>query len=213
MINFGGGGFHSLLPPYSCHSLTWSRIYPLTLDLATNLCSGKESTCQCRRHKCWEFHPWFRKIPLRRKWQPTPVFLLGKSHRQRSLAGYSPRGHKDLDMTERLRTHTSLLWSSIDKWKYQPEPRSLEATQISSHPLAFLPLPLEKSTSLLVPERCWKTHIKSRATHTNPQTTVRHRVTTVDPQTHENKWLLFQVLHLGLFVMAQELTDTSPFYK
>ena len=45
--------------------------------------SGKEPTCQCRRH--W-FDPWVRKAPWRRAWQPTPVFLPGKSHEQRSLA-------------------------------------------------------------------------------------------------------------------------------
>ena len=45
--------------------------------------SGKESTCQFRR--C-EFNPWVRMIPWRRKWQPTPVFLPGRSHGQRSLA-------------------------------------------------------------------------------------------------------------------------------
>ena len=39
-----------------------------------------------------EFDPWVRKIPWRRKWQPTPVFLPGKSHGQRSLGGYSPWG-------------------------------------------------------------------------------------------------------------------------
>ena len=38
--------------------------------------SGKESTCQCRRHKRHGFNPWVRKILWRRKWQPTPVFLL-----------------------------------------------------------------------------------------------------------------------------------------
>ena len=38
--------------------------------------------------------------PCRRAWQPTPVFLPGESHRQRSLAGYSPGGHTQLDMTE-----------------------------------------------------------------------------------------------------------------
>ena len=43
-----------------------------------------------------------RKIPWRREWQPTPVFLLGKFHGQRSLAGYSPWGCTELDMTERL---------------------------------------------------------------------------------------------------------------
>ena len=40
------------------------------------------------------FDPWVRKIPWRRKWQPTPEFLLGKSHGQKSLAGCSPRCHK-----------------------------------------------------------------------------------------------------------------------
>ena len=53
--------------------------------------SGKVSTYQCRR--C-EFDPWVGKIPWRRKWPPTPVFLSGKSHRQRSLVGYSPRDLK-----------------------------------------------------------------------------------------------------------------------
>ena len=42
--------------------------------------------------------------PWRRKWQPTPVFLPGESHGQRSLEGYSPWGHKELDMTEQLST-------------------------------------------------------------------------------------------------------------
>ena len=53
--------------------------------------SGKESSCQCRR--CG-FDPWVRKIPCRRKWQPTPVFLPGESYGQRSLVGYSPWGRK-----------------------------------------------------------------------------------------------------------------------
>ena len=43
------------------------------------------------------FNPWVRKIPRRRKWQPTPVFLPGESHRQRSLAGCSPWGRQGLD--------------------------------------------------------------------------------------------------------------------
>ena len=49
-----------------------------------------------------EMHPWIRKIPQRRKCQPTPVFLPGEFHGQRILAGYSPWGHKELDTTERL---------------------------------------------------------------------------------------------------------------
>ena len=39
-----------------------------------------------------EFDPWVRKIPWKRAWQPTPVFLPGESHGQRSLVGYSPQG-------------------------------------------------------------------------------------------------------------------------
>ena len=48
------------------------------------------------------FDPWVDKIPWRREWQPTPIFLPGKSHGQRSLAGCSPQGHKESDKTERL---------------------------------------------------------------------------------------------------------------
>ena len=54
----------------------------------------------CRRHKRHGFDPWVGKIPWRRAWQPTPVFLPGESHGLRILADYSPRGHKESDMTE-----------------------------------------------------------------------------------------------------------------
>ena len=49
--------------------------------------SGKEPTCQCRRCRIHSFNPWVRKIPWRKTQQPTPVFLPGESHGQRSLAG------------------------------------------------------------------------------------------------------------------------------
>ena len=65
--------------------------------------SGKESTCQCRRHR---FNPWVGKIPWRRKWQPTPVFFPGEFQEQRILAGYSPWGRKELDTTKEARTST-----------------------------------------------------------------------------------------------------------
>ena len=67
--------------------------------------NGKESTCQCRRHKRHRYDSWVRKISCHRKWQPTPVFFPGKSHGQRSLVGYSPWICKELDLTERPRTH------------------------------------------------------------------------------------------------------------
>ena len=59
----------------------------------------KESACQSRRPR---FHPWVGMISWRRKWQPTPVFLPEEFHGQRSLAGYSPWGHKESDTTEWL---------------------------------------------------------------------------------------------------------------
>ena len=67
--------------------------------------SGKEPACQCRRLERRGFNPWVRKIPWRRKWQPAPVFLPGKSHGQRSLAGYSTWGCKESDTTEHTHTH------------------------------------------------------------------------------------------------------------
>ena len=56
--------------------------------------SGKESACQRERCRTHGFSRCIRKIPGKRAWQPTPVFLLGKSHVQRSLVGYSPWGGK-----------------------------------------------------------------------------------------------------------------------
>ena len=62
--------------------------------------SGKEPACQCRRYKRCRFDPWVGKIPWKRKWQPTLVFLPGESHGLRSLAGYSPQGRKESDTTK-----------------------------------------------------------------------------------------------------------------
>ena len=45
-------------------------------------------------------YPWVRKIPWRKEWLPTPVFLPREFYGQRSLVGYSPWGHKESDMTE-----------------------------------------------------------------------------------------------------------------
>ena len=68
-----------------------SEILKVNLLLSIWL-SDTESACQCRRHK---FNPWIGKIPWKRKWQPIPVFLPGKSHVQRGLASYSPYGVRD----------------------------------------------------------------------------------------------------------------------
>ena len=58
--------------------------------------------CECRR--CG-FNPWIRKIPWRRKWQPTPVFLPGKFHGQRSLVGYSPWGNRRVGQDLLIKQH------------------------------------------------------------------------------------------------------------
>ena len=62
--------------------------------------SGKEPACQCKRHKIHRFDAWVGKTAWRRAWHPTPVFLPGESHGQRSLEGYSLEGLTESDTTE-----------------------------------------------------------------------------------------------------------------
>ena len=98
----------NLAAPHLCQYLFLSVIWTLPFY---NVCfpggrSGKESACQFMRHKRHGFDPWVGKIPWRRKLQPTPVFLPGKFHGQRSLVGYSLWSCKELDTTEHIHTHT-----------------------------------------------------------------------------------------------------------
>ena len=74
--------FSSRRPQFLPQLLTWGSLP----GLASPVVQWKESTCQCRRRG---FSPWAGKIPWRRKWQPTPVFLPGNVHGQRSLVGCS----------------------------------------------------------------------------------------------------------------------------
>ena len=62
--------------------------------------SGKETACQCKRHKRPRFDPWVRKIPWRSTWQPTPVFLPRESHWQRSLGGLQSMVLEESNKTE-----------------------------------------------------------------------------------------------------------------
>ena len=66
--------------------------------------SGKESACKCGRRG--SFPSLGRSSPWRRKWQPTPIFLPGESHGQRSLAGYSSWSSKESDTTEATKHST-----------------------------------------------------------------------------------------------------------
>ena len=67
------------------YQMLWTSVVAQTVGL------------QCRRPG---FDPWVGKIPWRRAWEPTPVFVPGESHGQRSLVGCSLWDHKELDMTE-----------------------------------------------------------------------------------------------------------------
>ena len=82
-----------------CPSLSLFMIFVLKSTLSGDT-SDKEPACQCRRPERCGFHPWVRKIPWRRARQPIPVFLPGEAHGQRSLAGSSPQGCKELEVTE-----------------------------------------------------------------------------------------------------------------
>ena len=66
----------------------------------------REPPCQCEGHKRCRFYPWLGRIFWRKKWQPTPVFLPGKFHGQRSLVGLTQSmGSGESDVTERQTTH------------------------------------------------------------------------------------------------------------
>ena len=79
----------------------WLLGHMIALDFPRGT-SGKESAYQCRRLKRCGFYPWVRKIPWRKTWQSTPVFLTGDTNGQRGLVGYSLGGLKESDMTEQL---------------------------------------------------------------------------------------------------------------
>ena len=111
-------------------------------------CSGKESACQCRRHKRCGFNPWIGKIPWNRKWQPTPALLPGKFHGQRSLVGYSPWDCKELDMiehTDKMHIHMKpLQFSSV---------QSLSRVQLFATPWTVA---RQAPLSMLFPrQQCW----------------------------------------------------------
>ena len=93
------------------HSLPWawpalSLFFPPLLQELPWWLRWERRCLQCRRLGC---DPGVGKIPWRREWQPTLVFLPGESHGQRSLAGYRPWGCKESDETERLTFSLSAL--------------------------------------------------------------------------------------------------------
>ena len=113
------GGLLCSISSLNCKKLGDSMIRVKKLWLEGHIWSvDKESTCQWRRSRRCRFDPWVEKIPWRRKWQPTPVFLPGKSQGQRSLAGYGSWDHKESDMTGCAHTHTQSIVLNLELPKY-----------------------------------------------------------------------------------------------
>ena len=88
--------------------------------------AGKEPACQCRRHRRHGFDPWVGKIPWRREWLHTPIFLPRKFHGQRSLEATVHGGHKELDMTECTYTYSQVTGAQGTPrcWPQPPLPSS-----------------------------------------------------------------------------------------
>ena len=103
----------------------WEKLMSHYINLGlSRWFSGKESTSQYRSCRRYRFDPCAGKIPWRRKWQPTSIFLPGEFHGQRSLVGYSPWGHKDSDMPEWLNKNHNITcefaWSFPNGKTYSP---------------------------------------------------------------------------------------------
>ena len=97
--------------------------------------SGQASACQRRRPESHGFDPWVGKIPRRRQWQSTPVFLPGKSHGWRSLAGCNPWGHKELDTTEQFSQFSRVgIHISFRKGRIQVKVKSLSHVRLFATP-------------------------------------------------------------------------------
>ena len=87
--------------------------------------SGKEPTCQCRKLKRCRFDPWVGKIPWRRKWQPTLVFLPGEFHGQRSLAATTHRVAKSwTGLSENLLGYPENLHLAVARQRVAPGDRA-----------------------------------------------------------------------------------------
>ena len=173
---------------------------------------------------------WVRKIPWRRKWQPTPVFLPGESHGWRSLVGYSPWGRKESDTTERLhpepRTqcrkglilligpyHSGLPGGSVIK--------NSPANVGDARDMGLIPglgrFPWSRKwqpTSVFLPGKSHRQRSYSPWGHKKSDTTQRMRV---HAHTHTHTHTYTKTFYLGFYLIGplviKPLTPTDPFLK
>ena len=130
--------------------------------------SGKESSCQCKRHRRLRFDAQVGRIPWRRKWQPTPVFLPGESHGERSLVACSPWGHKELNRTE-VTAHPLLGLqadggaTSCHKRKRRTQPTRSQSSKASALRLNMLLL-----LTLQFPSEVMSMPVAKKAKRSNP---------------------------------------------
>ena len=122
-------------------------------SLPSLVAQAVKSIClQCRRPR---LDPWVKKIPWRRRWQPTAVLLPGESHGWKSLVGYNPWGRKESDTTERLHFHflSTLIRASLvaQSVKHLPARRETWVRSLGGED------PLEKEMATHSSILAWKT--------------------------------------------------------
>ena len=100
-----------------CRWILYWLSYKGSSEVIQDMASLVAQTVKCLRPG---FDPWVRKIPWRRKWQPTPVFMPGKSHGLSILGGYSPWGRKELDTTRWLHFTSLRKFIKWPPWPIQP---------------------------------------------------------------------------------------------
>ena len=127
--NVEGSKFCKMAIPFLC-GLVWDgkMLFIQQIFIRFSPCpggsSGKEPVCQCWRHRRLGFNPQSGKVPQRRARQPTPVFLPGESHEQRSLAGCRPWVAK-IEAIEHAHMHAL---GTVDCGNYRAEQDKISAS-------------------------------------------------------------------------------------
>ena len=168
-------------------ALSWPQPWEWLLSLLSPFggfpCSSdsKEFACQCKRPG---FNPWVRKVPWERKWQPSPVFLPGKFHGQRSLVGYSPWGHKESEHAQMSPLNFCLhfkIWLLIDSFSFLLNPTKVRQGYIFLGGKKEKTLQMATHSSILAWRIPWTEKpgrlqsIGSKESDTTEQLTLLHR--------------------------------------